>query len=202
MTQRAVGAPFGERDLGDEIGAYPVRALRLESARRVHERRVLALPLLELRRELAQRRLVESGADFPRIAKLAVVVHAEQQRPEARARTLWVGEAADDHLLPAHALHFHPVARARAGGVDRIGFLADRTLEPERARLAEEIAAAAAHFRAEPHRSDALADDLVQPPLALGERRPAQIVAIAIHEIEGEEREAAAGAPVSAFCSA
>ena len=113
-------APFGERDFGDEIGPHPVRALRLEAARRIRRTAAsLALALLASSgASVAQRRLVEAGADLARIAQLAVVVDAEQQRAEARARALRVGVAADDHLLPLHALHLHPVARARAGGVD------------------------------------------------------------------------------------
>src|SRR5690349_9043718 len=53
MPQRAVVAPFGERNFRDEIRLDPVRALRLVAARRIDERRRIPLALDEKRIEVA-----------------------------------------------------------------------------------------------------------------------------------------------------
>src|SRR5437588_2769379 len=103
MTQRAIVAPLRERHLGNKVRRDPVRALRRIAARRIYECRFRLLALFELGQQLAQEFVVEAGANLAGIAKLAVVVITKQKRAETFARTLRIGEAADDHLLPLRA---------------------------------------------------------------------------------------------------
>ena len=131
MAERAVVAPFGERDFRDEIGLDPMGSLGFEPARRIHERRLALLALDELLVQRRERSVVETGADFARVAELAAVVDAQQQRTEPGARTLRIGEAADHHFLPARAFHLDPVARPFAIVVERIGALADHAFEAQ-----------------------------------------------------------------------
>src|SRR5207247_1582143 len=110
VAHAALAGPFGERDLGDELGLYPV-ALHL--ARLVGEGRSVGLERGELLLHRAQQLLVEAGADVARVAQLAVgVVDAEQQRAESRAASFRVGVAADHELLAPRALQLDPRARA------------------------------------------------------------------------------------------
>ena len=144
-----------------------MRALRRISARRIYECRFRLLALFELGQELAQEFVVEAGADLAGIAKLAVVVITKQKCAETFARTLRIGEPADDHLLPLRAFDLHPLARTRSARVARVRFLADGALEAKLAGLLEKRIAAALHLGTDPDGAHALADDFAQQQLAL-----------------------------------
>src|ERR1041384_8678716 len=97
MPQLPVAGPRGELDLRDELGPRPVRPLfrlRLRGERTLF--RFERLEELHHARELL---LVEAGARVTRVDERAVLVHAEQQRAEVRARVPRLGPAADDEFL-------------------------------------------------------------------------------------------------------
>ena len=54
---------------------------------------------------------VETGADPSGKDEIAVLVVADEQGTKADARTLWIGEPADDELLGGFTLHLQPVLR-------------------------------------------------------------------------------------------
>ena len=91
MAQTAVGSPFHEGDLRDELGLDPCRGARdalfgLERGRVAHERR-------EPLGELAQRRAGEAGPDLAGVAQAVAVEVADEQRAEVGARAARRGEA-------------------------------------------------------------------------------------------------------------
>ena len=88
MPQLAIGGPLGEAHLRDELGPDPVRRLvGLDAVRERRRRRSRAPSAASRRVELL---LIEAGAGVAdvdeRPARLLVVVDAEQQRAEVRAR--------------------------------------------------------------------------------------------------------------------
>src|SRR5437763_972676 len=82
------------------------------------------------------------GAHLARVdqALAIVAVVANQQRPQADAGPLRVGEAADDKLLPSDALDLHP-RRAAALDVRAVQVLADDAFTPRAASLLPQRAA-------------------------------------------------------------
>ena len=70
------------------------------------------LERVEPRAQLEQQLRVEAGADLAGEDEVVAVVVADEQRAEADARALRIGEAADDELLRRLALHLQPVRRA------------------------------------------------------------------------------------------
>ena len=77
----------------------------------------LPAQLVEPPAEVEQDLAGVAGADLARVAEPVALVIADEQGPEADARALRVGPAADDELLPADALDLHPgVAPARDVG--------------------------------------------------------------------------------------
>src|SRR3954447_10388712 len=132
LTQPAGAGPLGEADLGDEPRLDPVGALR-QRLDGLAEGRLVRLERVELLAQVRQRPGVEPGADLAGVAQDAVLVVADEQRAEADARALRLGEAADHDLLLEEALELEPVTRA-AGAVRRIGALGDHALPALRAR--------------------------------------------------------------------
>src|SRR4051795_13356008 len=135
MAQPAGAGPLGEADLRDELRGGPRDAALLDR-RRVGERRVVAAQRAQPFAEIAQRLMVEAGADLARVAQRAAVVVPEEERaelrPRAARRAAFVegaeegppapppgparrGVAADHELLALLALHLEPVARAPVG---------------------------------------------------------------------------------------
>ena len=100
---------------------------------------------------VAQRVVVEAGADLAGVAQPAVLVVADQQRAEVRARALRRRVAADHQLLLGVALELAPVARA-GGAVGAVGALGDDALEALAAGLAEELLAVLVAMRREADR--------------------------------------------------
>src|SRR5439155_14707120 len=96
----------------------------------------------------------------------------EQQRTEAVTGALGIGIAADHHLLPLLALDLDPFARTQPVAVRRVGALADRALELQRASLPEEFRSAAEHLGSVAQRTVRieLRQELLQHLLALDER--------------------------------
>ncbi len=62
--------------------------------------------------QVEQQLRIEAGADLSREHQVRPVVVADQQRAEADARALRIGESADDELLRRLAFHLQPVLRA------------------------------------------------------------------------------------------
>src|SRR5690349_10947506 len=166
MAHAALAGPFGERHFGDELRAHP---MALHVARLVLEGRLVGLEVGELLLERAQRGVVEAGADVARVAQLSLrVVDAEQERAEAAAAALRIGEAAHDELLALRALELDPRGRSRRR-VRRLGALADEALEPLVARGFQKILRRTLEVLAEAHAVG----------LAIGEDRGEQRSALA-----------------------
>src|SRR5207247_7741247 len=99
MTQLAISRPLGELDLGDELGARPVR--RFVGFRALAERTLARFERLQQLHQPAQLLLVETRAGVTRIDETRGpgcgprFVDAEQQRAEVDARLSRLGPAAD-----------------------------------------------------------------------------------------------------------
>ena len=130
----------------------------------------------------------EAGADLADVDQLAVgIVHAEEQRADAAAPALRVGEAADDELLLLDALGLLPAAPA-TGHVGRVAPLRDDALERHAARVTEERLAVARDVIAVAQRrvravasSSARSASLRSSSGAAGE-----VAAVEVQEIEDE----------------
>ena len=133
--------------------------------------------------ELAERLVVEAGADLPGVAERAVLVVADEQGAELGARALRRREAADHELLLGVALQLQPVARAPAG-VGAVGALGDHALEALPARLAVELLAVlAVPVRVEADRALEV-ERAPQARLALAQRERAQVLALVARQVE------------------
>src|SRR3954452_8441798 len=73
VAQAAGAGPLREADLGDELGLDPRHAALLDRGG-VGEGRVVAVQGAQARPEVAQRRVVEAGADLARVAQAIPVV--------------------------------------------------------------------------------------------------------------------------------
>ena len=83
--------------------------------------------------QVAQPRVAETGAHISGVLQFTfLIVHTQQQRPDAGAGTLGVGKAANHELLPLAAFEFYPVRRAPrlVGGVPAF---CDDTFQAQRA---------------------------------------------------------------------
>src|SRR2546426_971950 len=97
-------------DLADQLGHAPPR--RLIDTRHRGERRCRRLVLLQLREEILERWLVETGPDVADGLELSVAVYAEQQRTErARTPALPGSPSADDAVHGPERLRLHPRRR-------------------------------------------------------------------------------------------
>jgi hypothetical protein len=189
VPQSTVVAPLGERDLGDELGLDPVRALGLEAAWGIHERGLILLERQQKLVELREGLIVETGADLSGIAQLAVLIDAEQQGAESLARALRIGEAADHHLLPARAFRLDPVARPEPVAIGRLGAFRDHAFEPQLAGLPEVVVAVSQKLRPDANGTHTVADHRTQHRFAVGQRGTAQVVAVEVENVEREERQ-------------
>src|SRR6185503_19982212 len=103
VAQLSVHRSLDEADLDDDLGTRPVgtdarQAYGAGEGRRRNFQRV------EPRAQVEQQPGVEAGADLAREHEIVAVVVANEQRAEADARALRIGEAADHQLLRRLAL--------------------------------------------------------------------------------------------------
>src|SRR5262245_8826649 len=134
----------------------------------------------------------EAGPDVARPPKQApfrsVLVKADGQRPEVLPQRFRVGPAADDELLPPRQLDLQPERRASAGIVRRRRVLGEEPLPAQTQRAIVEALALACRHLAEPDELRAgVADDLLQPRLAVDEREPAEILRPVTEDVERDE---------------
>src|SRR3954452_3542173 len=192
MAQPAGAGPLGEADLRDELRGGPRDAALLDR-RRVGERRVVAAQRAQPFAEIAQRLMVEAGADLARVAQRAAVVVPEEERAELRPRAARRGVAPDHELLPLLALHLQPVARAPVG-VGAVRALGDEALPPLAARLGEQRLAGLAAVRREAHAAGER-QLRAQQALARQERQRADVAAVEPEDVEDVEEHGDAPVP-------
>src|SRR6267378_2200167 len=173
MAELAVAGLLHECDLGDERRLEPGRVAH---ARRVDEGRRRAAEPLEPLRELGQRLAAEAGAHLARVAQLAVVEGADEQRAEVRARARGRRVAADHELLLRADLHLAPRGGALAGLVRRRLVLGHDALEPALARRLEGLEPVAGQAPGEAQWTGG-ANFLLEDGAALRERQAPQIAA-------------------------
>src|ERR1051326_7260817 len=99
------------------------------------ERQLLGGERLESMPEAFEFRVRNSRPCAARIAQLAgVVVVGQQQRPEAWARALWIGQTDHNEFLAVQAFRLYPQAPI-AGRVGRVRALRDDAFNAEFARF-------------------------------------------------------------------
>src|SRR4051794_13766926 len=172
VAQLAVAGPLAEAHLGDQLRLHPAGLAR-QLADRIGEGGLRLLELAQLRAEIAQCLLVETGADLARVEQLALLVVADQQRPELGAGALRSGETADHHLLLVGALELEPVARA-LWRVAAVGPLGDQPFPPLPAGLLVERLAVAVAVRDEVDRA-LEGKRLLEHRLARSQRQAGQV---------------------------
>src|SRR5688572_28732442 len=133
VAKLAVHGPLDEPALHDDLGLDPVRAHARESYG-FGERRRFHLEAVPLLPEVEQHARVAAGADLTGEDEVVTLVVADEQRAEADAGPLRVGEPAHHELLRGLAFHLQPLLRA-AVLVDRVAPLRDDSFPPLRARL-------------------------------------------------------------------
>src|SRR5262245_3527699 len=111
MPQLTVHRPLDESHLHHDLRMYPVRT-KLRQALGSGERRLWDLDRIESLSEIQEQLRIEAGADLSREHEVVSVVIANEQGTQTDARTLRIGEAADDELLRGLAFHLEPVLRA------------------------------------------------------------------------------------------
>src|SRR6056297_99391 len=99
MAQLSRIRPFGKADLRDKIRAHPKRVF----LNIVGEGRGLTPPVVQRLPEIAEKGLVEAGADLARIAQRPVLVIAQKQRAKSAALPFGFGKPTDDKFLPGGA---------------------------------------------------------------------------------------------------
>src|SRR5215203_1268117 len=77
---------------------------------RLRERRLRNFDRIKAFTEVDQKRVVESSADLSGKDELAAGVMPDQERTEANACTLRIGESADGEVSLRFALHLQPLA--------------------------------------------------------------------------------------------
>ncbi|GEM_PF-7092744 len=132
MADMSIPRPPRKRDLGQQYRLHPVRRPRQAGARRKRWR--FGGDRLQPRLQLAQGGARETRAHIAHIAQRAggLVVHAQQQRAQRRARSLRIGIATHDEFLPVSAFQLDPIRRARRD-IGGILALADHAFETQRA---------------------------------------------------------------------
>src|SRR2546426_12225526 len=169
MAEPAVAGLLHEADLGDELRLEP---RRVAQARRVDEGGGRPTKPRKALGQIGERLAREAGAHLARVAQLAVVEGADEQRAEVRARALGRRVAADHELLFRADFHLAPRRGALAGLVRRRFVLGHDALEPALARRLERLEAIAPEPPREAQRA-AGAHFLLEHRAALGERAPA-----------------------------
>src|SRR5688572_16677027 len=110
MPQLAVYGPFRERDLHDDFGLDPMGS-DLRQPYGLGERRGRLLDPIEPLTQVEEQGVVEAGSDLAGEDEVVRFEIPDEQRAEADARALRIGEPADDQFLRRLALHFEPVLR-------------------------------------------------------------------------------------------
>src|ERR1051325_10246665 len=124
VAELAVGGPFHERDLDDDLWLDPVDA-EARQAGGDGEWRGRPKDRVEPRTQRQQPGRIEAGADLAGEHEAGVGgVVTDEQRAEADPLALGIREAADDELLAGFDLHLEPVARP-AVLVGRVAALGD-----------------------------------------------------------------------------
>jgi hypothetical protein len=182
MPKGPVPRDLGVLDLADQLGKAPPRGLIRPWLRGKWRRRRLVL-LQELEK-VAKRPLVEPCPDVAHRLKLALAVHAEQERAQGLVATALPGRpSADDALHRAERLDLDPRGRPRAGQIDRVEPLGDDPFDPLFARRFEERDAGAREpFAAtdRAHRSQRF----VEAPEAFTQRLTGEVLAVRIEDVE------------------
>src|SRR5579872_877433 len=96
LAQPGFTRPFGEADLGDELGPCPVCAARDRS--RIDEGRLGRLQAPQPNTEVAECRLGVAGPDLPGVTKGALLVVSDEQGTKVGPAATGIGVAADDEL--------------------------------------------------------------------------------------------------------
>ncbi len=187
VADLALVRPLGERDLGDDLGPHPVRAAS-DAARRRGERRCRDGEGREPGAQRARGHLREARSDLAGEDEASrVVMGADEERADARASALGIGEPTDHELLSPDALGLQPAAVA-AGRIRQPAAFRHDTLEPETARRREECRAAADDVVRE-------ADDAAawhepgETRLAFLERQARHILAVQVQQVEDDVHE-------------
>ena len=186
MAQTAVGRPLRELDLTDQLGAHPVRSCRAGNSRR--EWRRGRRERVESTAQLHRCPAGEARADLADVDQLAVgIVHPEEQRTDAAAPALRVGEPPDDELLLLDALGLQPCPPA-TGHVGRVATLRDHALQRHAARVTEKGRTVARDVIAVAQRRvrSGGVEQRAQCLLALLQRRAGEIAPVEVQEIEDE----------------
>ena len=192
LAHLSVAGPARHRDFDDEARFDPFDAPGRGFDVRDIVRRLGARQRFEPVEKIGLRRSVKARADAAGIMQLALDLARDDEGGE-RAPAVRRGPADDRHVLAAAVLHLHPigvtsrpVGRVAALGHDAFGAAGDRLLEERRA--------AAHHVFGVDDRARAgalaLAQQRLQPFLALDQRQLAQVLPVEMHEIEGGERDA------------
>ncbi len=183
MAQPAVGRPFGELDLADQIRPSPVRAAATVGRDLVEghgrKRAVVQQPAY-----VQGDFIVEAGADLAGIDQLFLGIIAQQERSDPSPAAFRLGKAADDEFLALVALDLQPVAIA-PGTVARIAALADHALIGQAADVFQHVGLVGEMLAIEHATAGiALLQQGLQPPLAFQQGQVAQVLAIERQQVE------------------
>ena len=146
----------------------------------LRERRRGDLERVEPRAQVEQQLRVEARADLAGEHEVVALEVADEQRAQADARALRIGEAADDELLARLALHLQPVRRA-AVLVGRVAPLGDDALPALGARALPRLAARRAAARAA---AAARSGSALEQRAALVERQRGHVAAVEPEHVE------------------
>ncbi len=183
VAQPAVGRPFGELNLANQVRLYPGRAALAIGGHRVKGHgldRAIVQECPHLKRGFR----VEAGADLAGIDQFFFGIISEQKRAYAASATLGLGKAANDKLLALVALDLQPVAIA-AGAVTGVGAFADNPLIGQAADVFQHIGLVGEMLAVQhPIAGLVLVQKRFEPPFALQQGQVAQIFAIELQEVE------------------
>src|SRR5262245_15684709 len=107
MAQLPVNGPFDERHTHADPGTDPVRA-NPGKPFRLREGRLWNLQRVETTTEIEEHLGVEPRSDLPGEDEIVALEHPDEQRAEAHAPALRIGEAADHQLRRRLAFHLQP----------------------------------------------------------------------------------------------
>src|SRR4051812_8651469 len=111
MAKLLVHGPFDERDLHDDLRDDPMHPDARQSFR-ASERRPRNFDGVESRAQIEEECRIEARADLAREDEIVSLEIAHEQRSQADAPTLRIGESAYDKVLGELALHLEPGLRA------------------------------------------------------------------------------------------
>ena len=191
VAQHAVGGPGLEPHLGHQLRPDPARSAPGGGGQPREGRAVDAERIQRLAQLLAGAG-VPARADPADIGERTVALHAEQQRAQTQASTFHGRVAADHELLPGVALDLEPVL-APPGAVGRIDPLGDDPLGPQATSVTVQVGSAADQMVAKADRVilRQRRQQALEPPLALQQRLSAQVPAVQMQQVEGEQHQRA-----------